>query len=271
MKRLVVAAITAASLIAGGCSRGTPAEQAVGATEENLGDIRSGQLSMVVLASSPGAAEGRGSGFELRGPFAVADEEGSLPTADLEYTRITGAERRTTRFISTGSRAFVEVDGEVRELEAGQVDEMRAASDEGDSGLEGLALTEWLEAPQLGPGPTIDGVATEKVSGSADPAAALDDLIAISAGFGVAADELPRLDDEGADQIRRATEASTVELLTGADDRLLRHLELVIELGARGAGEDLRVALGDLGGARLRFTIDVGAPNQPVSVQAPVQ
>ncbi|HSH62168.1 MAG TPA: hypothetical protein VK988_21470 [Acidimicrobiales bacterium] len=226
---------------------------------------------MVLLASSPEAAEGRGSGFEVRGPFAVSEDEGSLPVADLEYTRITGAERRTTRFVSTGIRAFVEVDGTVQELDADQVEPLRVRGDEGDVGLEGLALRTWLEEPRLAPATTVDGVASERIDGAADPVAALNDLVALSAQFGVSGDDLPRLDGEGAEQVRRAAQASTVDLLTGTDDRLLRHLELIIELGPSGAGEELRTALGDLGGARLRFTLDVAAVNQPVSVDAPAE
>lgn len=268
MKRLVL--LMVALVVAGGCGRGTPAQQALAATEGNLREIRSGRLDMVVLASSPEARQGRGVGFELRGPFAVGEEEGSLPIADLEYTRVTGTERRTTRFISTGARAFAEVDGTVQELDADQVEGLRVTDGGGDSGLEGLALGNWLDEPQLSPGTTVDGVATERIRGAADPVAALKDLLAISAQFGAAEDEaLPRLDDEGAEQIRRAAEASTVELLTGVEDRLLRHLELVIELGPRGASEELRAALGDLAGARLSFILDVAAVNQPVSVEDP--
>ena len=264
-------AVLAALLAATTCSRRTPAERALAATEENLGKIRSGRLAMAVLASSPGAPEGRGVGFEMRGPFAVGQEEGSLPVADLEYTRVTGAQRRTTRFVSTGTRAFVEVDGEVQELGEDQLAEMRVRGGGGDRGLEGLSLGMWLDEPRIGPGPPLDGVATERVEGRADPVATLNDLAAIAAQFGLAEDaSLPTLEGEAAAQVRRATTSSSVDVLTGVEDRLLRHLELAIDLAPAGAGEELRAALGDLAGTRLRFSLDVAAVNQPVAVDPPM-
>ena len=95
------------------------------ATEHKLDDVRSGTLSLLLLASPVDAPEGTGAGFQLEGPFAVGEEEGSLPVADLRYTRITGSERRTTRFVSTGARAFVEVDGTLTELTEAQLAGLR--------------------------------------------------------------------------------------------------------------------------------------------------
>jgi hypothetical protein len=44
------------------------------------------------------------------------------------------------------------------------------------------------------------------------------------------------LQGDAAEQVHRAVEASNVDLLTGRDDRLLRHLELVID------GASVRIA-----------------------------
>lgn len=252
-----------------GCSRATPAERAVADTEERLGDITSGHLVMSVLASSPGAAGGDGVGFEIKGPFAVGEHEGSLPVADLQYTRVTGAERRTTRFLSTGERAFVELDGEIVELQAHQVQALRVRDDVRGGGLEGLTLTAWVDDPRTGDGPAVDGVPTERIRGRVDPVAALNDLLALSAGFGVSEDSPPLLEDESAEEVRRAVETSNVELLTGTHDRLLRHLELVVELDVDAGHADLKTALGELHAPRLRLILDVTDVNERVQVEAP--
>lgn len=259
-------------VIMAACSQASPEERALATTEENLGDITSGRLSMTLLASSPGAAEGNGVGFKVSGPFAVGQQEGSLPVTDLEYVRVTGAERRTTRFISTGERAFAELDGEIQELEAGQVEEMRVRGDGGGAGLEGLALSTWVEDPQISGGPAVEGTATERITGAVDPVAALNDVLVLSSQFGASAEQgAPSLlEGDAAEQIRRAVQASSVDLLTGMEDRLLRHLELVIDFGLAESGAELKTALGDLQGARLSLVLDVTGINQPVQVDAPV-
>jgi len=105
--------------------RGSAGEKALGDTEAKLDEIRSGRLSLRLLASSVDAPEGQGTGFQVEGPFAVGKAKGSLPVADLRYTRVTGSQRRTTRFLSTGSAAFVEVDGRTTRLTDQQVAGLR--------------------------------------------------------------------------------------------------------------------------------------------------
>ena len=106
-----------------------------------------------MLASSTTAAEGEGAGFNVEGSFAVGERKGSLPVADLTYTRITGAQRRTTRFVSTGTRAFVEVDGRLTELDEAQVVGLRVQDEGSAGGLDGLSLRRWLDDARLAPGP----------------------------------------------------------------------------------------------------------------------
>jgi hypothetical protein len=77
------------------------------------------------------------------------------------------------------------------------------------------------------------------------------------------------LEGNAAEQVRRAVEASNVDLLTGRDDRLLRHLELVIDVGLGQDRTELKTALGDLQGARLRLVLHPTEINQPVQVEPP--
>lgn len=250
---------------------GSAADKAVSATEEHLGDVRSGQLSLRLLASVADAAPGRGAGFELEGPFAVGKEVGSLPMANLQYTRITGATRRSTRFISTGSRAFAEVDGTIVLLADKDVQDMRVrGKDAGKGGLDGLDLSAWFRDGKLSEGSPIEGAATERITGDVDHVAALNDLLTLSLRFGASDQEAPRtLSGEAAERVRKAVSSSTGEMLTGKDDRLLRHLQVAIDIKPGADQEKLREALGNLTGTRLRFSLDVTKVNEPVQVAEP--
>ena len=104
------ALLAALALGAAGCGGesggGGSATDALAETAENLGAIESGDLSLRLVVAS----DGTDVGFELDGPFALA-EDGGLPVAEIEYTQLAGAEEETATFISTGEKAFVETEG----------------------------------------------------------------------------------------------------------------------------------------------------------------
>jgi hypothetical protein len=269
--RRLAALAAVVALAASGCGEDkSPAEQALSDAEHGLARIESGDLDMALLASAAGAPAGRGVGFRLEGPFRVGKEEGDLPVADLEYTRVTGGKERTTRFLSTGKEAFVKVDGEFSRLDDDQLADLRVSDDSDSSGLEGLSLEDWLEKPRISPGPRVGGVATRRITGTVDAVPAINDLLELAGGFGATDDDAPeRLDGDGADAVRRAVESATAELLVGADDDLLRKLDLVIDLSVRGESPAVRRALKGLAGTRLRFRLDVARVNRAVTVKAP--
>ena len=222
--------------------------------------------------ASSGDSEETGVGFELTGWFAVA-EEGDLPVADLTYTRLTGPDRITSRFLSTGEAAFVEVDGEWTELDEADVESLRAgASDDGAAeGLQGLQLDAWMDEPRLRGGPSVGGADTDLLTaGSVDPVAVLNDLIGFASGFESDPEALPdRLEGENSERLRRVVSKAEARLLTGRADRLLRSANVLLQLEAD-ADEELRDALGPLAGVRLEMTVEVEDLNEPVSVEPPI-
>lgn len=248
----------------------TEGAKVLGSTEGNLDEIRSGQLDLTLLASSSEAKAGRGLGFALEGPFAVADKKGDLPRTDLEYTRITGAKRRTTRFISTGTEGFVRLDGRTYELTEEQLKPLRATGkdDAGGGGLEGLDFTDWIDDPAVAEGPTVDGVSTQRISGKVDPVEALNDVLGLAAEFGAGGDVPDAVAEDDEDTVRRAVRSSKLVLLTGKQDRLLRRftLDIVMDVGSQAK---LREALGDLAGVRLSIALDVTKVNKPVKIEQP--
>lgn len=254
-------------LLAGACGDDkSPAQAALADAEEGLGRVESGDMTMQLLASSVDGAGGVG--FRMEGPFRVGKDEGDLPVADLEYTRITGDSKRTTGFISTGEQAFVELDGEFQRLDDAQLDELRVTGDAEGSGLDGLSLEDWVKEPKVATGPRVGGAATRRITGTVDAVPAINDLVELAGGFGGTDDDVPgRLEGESADAVRRAVRSATVELLVGAEDDLLRQLDLVIELSVRDAA--VRRALKGLAGARLSLELDVERVNRPVTVEVP--
>jgi hypothetical protein len=265
IRRAAVVALV--GVLLGGCGGSNAASGALRDTEDKLAGVRSGTLSLQLLASSTTAAEGEGSGFRVDGPFAVGEKKGALPVADLRYTRITGTQRRTTRFVSTGSRAFVEVDGRMTELTEAQLADLRVTEEGPAGGLDGLSLRHWLADPKLAQGPSVDGAATDRVTGKADAVAILNDVIGLTERFGSSDGTVKPLTGDAAARVRKAVAAAKAEVVTGKDDRLLRRADVSVDLAV--SDPKVREALGQLAGARLTMTLEVKDLNHPVDVPVP--
>ena len=251
----------AALLILAGCA--TPAERALSAAEDKLDEIRSGSVSMQVLAQPLSGGGSADVGFGLEGAFSLGRREGEVPVADLRYTAVIGASRRVSRFRSDGRRAVLEVDGRLHELQGEQLAELKVREGGPAGGLDGLRLGNWFEEPRMRAGPSADGVATHRITGRADPVAILGDVLDLARQF-AGDDELPELEGEAADRVRAAARETHAAVVVGREDRFLRELEATVDL----AVDDPRVreALGRLSGARLRLLLDLSRLNRPVPV-----
>ena len=91
-----------------GCGGGDRANQVMSDAAGSLGKLRSGDLTLRLVVAPRKGTKGR-IGFELRGPFAL--RPGALPVAKIVYTQIAGAHEATATFISTGTKAYAEVNG----------------------------------------------------------------------------------------------------------------------------------------------------------------
>jgi hypothetical protein len=271
MRRALVVVVAMATAVAG-CGTASPPARALSSTTSRLSDIHSGRLTMSFLA---GSATGGGSsrsteGFRLEGPFSVATKKGQLPVADLEFTRVVGGSEQQTRFISTGSAAFLRVDSGVYRLPESRVADLRARGKAGNSaGLAGLDLEKWISHPTMSADGSRDGVPVVRISGQLDPVRALNDMLSVASGLGASDPGSPtHLTGSAADRVRRAVRTATVEIITGRDDHLLRELQVTIGLEVN-ARERLRTALGRLAGVQLAMHLAVAGPNGPVHVVAP--
>ena len=258
-------ALSALALALAGCAGSGDGQNGPGSvlaeTEANLGAIESGELSLRVVATGTGE-EGGELGIELTGPFAFG-AEGELPVAQLEYTEVDGDASAGTTFISTGEKAFLELEDTTYELPPGMVQGLRGRGAD-DAGLESLGIEDWLVDPQVSAGPG----GTQRVEGTLYVAEAASDVSALLAELG--AGDVGPLEEETAQVLEQATRSSRVVVVTGAEDRLLRELTIELELGVESARE-LEQALESLGGgAALTFDLRIERPNEPVHVDEPV-
>jgi hypothetical protein len=260
----------AIALAVAACGGGDP-QSVLSVTASRLGEIRSGELTLSLIAEGGDTR----AGFELAGPFALP-EEGRLPVGKLAYTQIAGERRATVTLISTGDRAFIEANGSTYVLPEKQADRLRgvgaslgASGGSGGSpgrGRGALGLDAWLVDPQVSDGEPVGGAETERISAELDVVRAANDLLALLAAF--QGSQAARIDGRDADALRGATEAATIEILTGKEDRLLRSLVVDLRLRAD-APDDLRERLGPLGRAHFRLELGITNPNEPVRVEAP--
>jgi hypothetical protein len=259
-------ALSLAALSVGACGGGGDAEDVLKETADNLEQIRSGELSMRLVVT-PKGQDSEPVGFELRGPFSL-EGPGEFPLARIAYTQIRGSERGIATIVSTGRRAYVEVEGQAYELPPEQAAQLRLAGEELNEGegLGELGIDDWLEDPELSDGGTVGGADTDRIEARLNVAAAAQDLVEL--GRGLAQGALPELSDADEQTLERATRSATFRLFTGEDDRLLRRLEVVVDVGFDVPSE-LRGALGSLVGARIDFELGIDDPNRRVRVAEP--
>ena len=245
---------TAALAAVTGCGGGDSPNEVLSETAGNLRDIRSGVMVFDVRANGRGGGRRAELGFRVDGPFALA-RGGGLPVAKLRYTQRSAGRQASATLISTGEEAFVEAAGRTRKLRDAQTRELREAAGQvsADGGVRKLRLDRWMRRPKLGDGPKVGGEETDRITADVEVAAALKDL---AGGLG------------DPQQLARAVKRARVEVLTGAEDRLLRRLTLDVDL-ALDVPKGLRQQLGALVGGDVRLVFEVADPNRKVSVPRP--
>ncbi len=255
-----------AVVLAAGCGNG--AGDALDETASKLGEIRSGQISLklAVTPSTPDAQVG----FELSGPFSLPERDGELPEAALGYTQIAGPERADVEFISSREAAWIEVDGQAYELPPDQLEGLTDVGAGGASPLGDLDVASWTKDAELADGEPVDGVETQRIHAEVDIVKALNDALSVAGEVGGDGEPagLQPIEGSDADQLERAVRSSSVEVLTGTEDRLLRRLTIDLDIGLD-APRELAGGLGNLSGAKVRLDLRIDDPNEPVKVEEP--
>jgi hypothetical protein len=262
VKRLALIALAAAALA--GCGSGSNAGSIVSETTDNLGKIHSGVLDLKLMVTPHGGGEPFG--FELKGPFSL--RPGKLPVARVAYTQTANGTSGTATFVSDGTRAWVVSPAGTRPLTAAQAAPLVGATQAlggSSGGLSGFDVGAWVKHATVSDGGTAGGAATDEITGDLDVVAAANGLMGFAALAGRNATEIAGAD---ATRLRDAVHSSSVKVLTGKDDRLLRRMSMSADLGFD-VPAGLKNALGTNVGAKIDFLLAVTDPNTPVVVKAP--
>jgi hypothetical protein len=200
------------------------------------------------------------------GPFA-APAAGRGPRFDLALRAVIAGESFKAGARSTGQHAFLRLDGrdyglrETRGKSTGTAERGALPS----LGLDPLA---WIADPRTKAATArIDGVDTIEIAGRLDVRRLLADVAKLLGGGGPGGGLLTAKLQE---QIADAVKSATVEVATGAHDKILRRLTAVIDFafpkdstppitGLDGGRIDLRLSLGGIDATSFR----VAAPKHP--------
>lgn len=257
MRRRSVFTALFCALVAAGCG-GNPAQDVLTQTGEAL-SVRSGTMLLEVVLGSQDDDEAD-TGFRLEGPFSL--DGGELPVMNMEYTRLVGPQQASVTLISTGSEAFVEVDGVAYALPPDRAAGLRR-EDGGGEGLGALDLAQWAKSPQLAEAP--EGSTTDTVTGEVDLVAVLGDLFRLAGGLGAEGLALPEGDE--AERLTSAVTASSLEVVTRREDRVLDRLAVRVDLGSTEALS--QAGFPNLSGGRLSVDLTLTDPGGEVQVEAP--
>jgi hypothetical protein len=192
--------------------------------------------------------------MRLDGPFALARAR-TLPTMRIVYARSAGAATTAATLVSTPDRAWVLApDGRAVALPEASLRILRGKGGGGGRTLGSLHVDRWVRDAKL-----ADGAGgTQRITGRLDVEALLRDLRAAGA-------RIPELDGPNASRLNAALRSSTVTVVTGRDDRMLRSLDA-------GAVLDVPPALrARVRGAAVRISFHLGLErvNRPVRVRPP--
>lgn len=244
MRRALLVLVLA--LVAGACGDDpSPAERTLSKAADALEEVRSGSLRLKVAAATTAASD-REVGFEVEGPFELAEEKGALPEVRFAVTDLMGARSQSATFVSDGRHATVTQQGRTVEVDDAAVAHLRGRADAAD-GLVRLQVDEWARSPRTEPG--------GRVVGKVDVVNALNDVLSVAADVGADPQGVDRIEGEDAERLRRSVQSSRIEVLVDEDTEVVRQVRMLVTFGVR-ARDDLALVLGRLAGVQLAVEVD---------------
>jgi hypothetical protein len=229
--------------------------------------IESGKLTASFELAPDGMAA-LGGAIKLRasGPF-TAPAAGELPRTKLAIAGSLGGQAFGATALSTGKRAYLNLDGHDYRVDDELVDAVSKALGNtrgGGFATLGLDPRAWIKNPQDKGEESVGGVDTNRVSGSLDVQRLLADIVELLGSAGGANDFgdffTPKLRKQIADSVKSAK----VDVWTGADDDILRQLEVDLDFAFEKGKAPLPGLDGGLAKLRLRLD-DVNATTVDVS------
>ncbi|HWH45648.1 MAG TPA: hypothetical protein VNT32_13035 [Thermoleophilaceae bacterium] len=227
------------------------------------GEVRSAKLAVKLTATDlVGGGQGESGSMELTGAFQAGDA-GDAPKFDFRLAYESPADSGSFGIVSTGDRAFVTENGTAYELPSEAFAQITALWGQGAAAPQAdLSQLGALRNREAAPGPRIDGVATEKVTGDVDVPGF---LTAISSLSQVAGQGSARLDAAAQKQLAGAVDRARVESYRG-EDGVLRRFNLDLRLAVPAA---LRAQAGGFESGRIKVSVELTGVNEPQAIGVP--
>jgi hypothetical protein len=248
VKRTLLALPLALTLSACGGSSGRDVLRDASA---NLSKIRSGVLHARLLVQPRGGRQAYG--FTIDGPFRFGEQ----PTANVTYVRIANNRREAQKLVIWPSGGYVVTNGERRALNSSDLDGVRQTMRAVRVGGSIVDVSSWVKSSESTDCPKADAPVA-CVKGELDPLEAVSGLLAIAQAVGTPSGN-PTIQNADPEQLRGAVRKATYFVMAGKDDKLLRDLQIDLDL-APDVAEELRGFLGRLADANVRFEVAVDRP-----------
>jgi len=278
---LAVAALLVTGFVVAGCGGDSGGDedpqQVLDETFNGKHTVNSG----VIDVSLSGSAEGEDGGnieASISGPFqGNEDDEGELPQFDLTGS-LSGEDSEDSidvegALILAEDAAYVSYQDETYEIPEAFVTALRQASEQAqkqagkqqqedaDGLLDqfGIEPENWLTNLANEGDEDVEGTNTIHIHGDADVPAILDDLESIAERTGEAS---PLTQDE-IDQVEDAVEEASIDVYSGADDRILRKLDLNLALTAPEDSDS------NVDSVDVSFSVTLAEVNEEQTIEAP--
>lgn len=246
----------------------TPAEILAQTVRDSAAQIDDGRLALNFRLDPEGLlAVGGPVRLTLDGPFGAA-RPGELGRFDVDFVATLAEQPYSGSVRSTGSRVLVTLDDGTYEVGDAHVDRLRRRSpDRSGLAVTGLHPGRWISAPRSKGGERVAGVDTIRLGGKLHVERLLADLDGLLAKAGGSASESTLLTPRLRRQIAAAVQSSSVDIWTGASDRLLRQLAVKIVFFFEDGSSPLQILRGGTINLRLRLD-DVNRRAAPASAFA---
>jgi hypothetical protein len=277
----LVVALAAVGLVACGGKAGDASSQDVNSllkdTFSGKKDIKSGKLSVDIKVD----VQGGGSG--VTGPIAVKlggpfESQGAakLPKFDLDVSFEGAGQSFKAGATSTGDKAFVNFQGQEYVVSDQMFTQLRTAYEQAakqgtqqkGASLQTLGLdpSKWLKNAKNEGDAKVGDTDTVKITGDVDVPILLDDLStaltkAGQLGLSGTTQVPTKLTDEQKRQVQEALKDVKVEIYTGADDKILRRMLIVLNVVVPKSSGG--------GSAGLRFDLSLLDLNEGQDIKAP--
>jgi len=268
MKRRIASAALVLVFVLAGCGHDSRRDLVADA-RNGVDRVQRGTVH-VQLAMVDGRAPSPSVGFATDGTFDLAPTSAARPATDVMTVNLGTPDGLPSHFVSTGQDAFIVQDDVGYQLKAMPLPPAQPVLD-----LPTLLVDPKAQSPTT----TGAGEVVDRVTGGVDPVAAVNGVVDLADRLGAGPDAALRVSPADAARVRAAAKSSTVEVLTGQDDHLLRsfvaHIELATATPPSPAptgpvtGGALVHALHKLGHVTLTVEVRVDNPNAPVAIAPP--